>query len=55
MSKIKLKNILELQPFMKILIDKNVEMDENGNYLINVAYERVSTDRQADLGFCLDI
>ena len=55
MSKIKLKNILELQPFMKILIDKNVEMDENGNYLINVAYERVSTDRQADLGFGLDI
>ncbi len=55
MAKIRLKNILELSSYMKILIDENVEMDENGNYLINVAYERVSTDRQADLGFGLDI
>ena len=55
MAKIKLKNILELSSYMKILIDENVEMDENGNYLINVAYERVSTDRQADLGYGLDI
>lgn len=55
MAKIKLKNILELKTFMKILIDEEVEQDENGNYLVNVAYERVSTDRQADVGYGLDI
>lgn len=55
MANIKLKNILELNTYMKILIDDYVERDDNGNYLINVAYERVSTDRQADLGYGLDI
>lgn len=55
MAKIKLKNILDTEPYMKILIDDAVDTDTDGNYLINVAYERVSTDRQADLGYGLDI
>ena len=55
MAKIKLANIIELQPFMKIVIDESVAMDENGNYLINIGYLRVSTDRQAELGYGLDI
>ena len=50
-----LKNILELKHNMRIVIDDDVERDEEGNYLINVGYLRVSTDRQADLGFGLDI
>jgi site-specific DNA recombinase len=40
---------------MKIAIDDCVDCDENGNYLVNIGYLRVSTDRQADLGFGLDI
>ena len=55
MPQFKLKNILELHSYMKILIDKCVELDEEGNYLINVAYMRVSTDRQAEQGYGLDI
>ena len=51
----KLSNILDLSPYMKIAIDNGVQLDENGNYLINVAYLRVSTDRQADLGYGLDL
>ena len=51
----KLTNILELSRYMKIAIDDSVETDENGNYLINVGYLRVSTDRQADLGYGLDL
>ena len=50
-----LANILALKPFMKIAIDDTVALDDEGNYLINVGYLRVSTDRQADLGFGLDI
>lgn len=50
-----LKNILDLRSNMKIVIDDGVPQDENGNYLVNVGYLRVSTDRQADLGFGLDI
>ena len=55
MSKIKLRNILKIESYMKILIDDEVLQDNNGNYLINVGYERVSTDRQAEMGFGLDI
>ena len=51
----KLSNILELSHYMKIVIDDYVDVDENGNYLINVGYLRVSTDRQADFGYGLDL
>ncbi len=51
----KLKNILNLAPYMKIIIDEQVEVDEDGNFLVNVGYLRVSTDRQAELGYGLDI
>ena len=51
-----LANILDLKSYMmKIAIDDAVAQDEEGNYLVNVGYLRVSTDRQADLGFGLDI
>lgn len=51
----KLKNILNLAPYMKIIIDEQVDVDEDGNFLVNVGYLRVSTDRQAELGYGLDI
>ena len=54
-KKIKLSNILELSHYMRIVIDDCVETDEDGNYLINVGYLRVSTDKQADEGYGLDI
>lgn len=50
-----LSSILELKSNMKIVIDDGVETDEAGNYLVNAGYLRVSTDRQADLGFGLEI
>ena len=50
-----LHTILEPRSNVKIVIDDGVELDEDGNYLVNVGYLRVSTDRQADLGFGLDI
>lgn len=52
-KKIKLSNILELSHYMKIVIDEGVEVDEEGNYLVNVGYLRVSTDKQADEGYGL--
>lgn len=54
-NKIKLSNILELSHYMKIVIDEGVDVDEKGNYLINVGYLRVSTEKQADEGYGLDI
>lgn len=54
-SKIKLKAILDVKSYMKIAIDNGVDLDENGNYLINVGYLRVSTDKQAEEGFGLDV
>ena len=54
-KKIKLSNILELSNYMRIVMDDCVETDEDGNYLINVGYLRVSTDKQADEGYGLDI
>lgn len=54
-KKIKLSNILELSRNMKIAIDEGVEVDENGHYLVNVGYLRVSTDKQAEEGYGLDI
>ena len=54
-KKVKLKDILTIYPNMKILKDDYIETDAEGNYLINVGYERVSTDKQAEKGFGLDI
>lgn len=51
----KLKNILSLERYMKIAIDDYIEMDDNGDYAINVGYLRVSTDKQADEGYGLEI
>lgn len=54
-SKIKLSNILDISHYMRIAIDEGVDVDEDGNYLVNVGYLRVSTDKQADEGYGLDI
>lgn len=43
-----LSDILELKPCMKIAIDESVEKDENGCFIINVGYMRVSTDKQVE-------
>ena len=48
-------DILTLKSYMKIVIDDSVPLDENGNYLINIGYIRVSTDKQAEEGFGLDV
>ena len=50
-----IKDVMQLESFMKVAIDGEVPLDKDGNYLINVGYLRVSTDRQADLGFGLDV
>ena len=50
-----LSNLIDLDSYMQILIDENVQQDENSNFLINIGYIRVSTDRQAEQGFGLDI
>ncbi len=50
-----LANIVTLKSNMKIAVDDSVALDAEGNFLVNVGYLRVSTDRQADLGFGLDI
>lgn len=52
---LRLQNILEIKPYMKIAIDDGVPADPDGNYLINVGYLRVSTDKQAEEGFGLDV
>ena len=50
-----LSNLITLEKHMQILIDENVSQDDNGNFMVNVGYIRVSTDRQAEQGFGLDI
>ncbi len=50
-----LSKILEIRSNMKIVIDEAVELDDDDCFLVNVGYLRVSTDRQADFGFGLDI
>ena len=51
----KLSKLVELKRFMSIPIDGFVEQDKNGNYLINIGYIRVSTDKQADEGYGLTV
>lgn len=51
----KLGAILHMMPYMKIAIDEGVDTDADGNYLVNFGYLRVSTDKQADEGYGLDI
>ncbi len=54
-GKLQLRELVEMQPYMKIAMEDSVPIDNDGNALINVGYLRVSTDRQADLGYGLDI
>jgi len=49
----RLCDVVKLEPFMKIAIDG--EVNYNGIPCINVGYLRVSTDRQADFGYGLEI
>lgn len=51
----KLSTLLRLSHYMKIVIDEDVSVDEEGSYLINIGYLRVSTDRQAEEGYGLEI
>lgn len=51
----KLENILDMKSYMRIAIDDSVEKDDNGNYLVNIGYLRVSTDKQADEGYGLEV
>ena len=52
----KIKNIIpHLENYMEILIDEEVEKDNKGNYMINIGYTRVSTDKQADEGYGLEV
>lgn len=51
----RLADILTPRANMKIVIDDGVGQDENGCFLVHVGYLRVSTDRQADVGFGLEI
>lgn len=51
-----LKKNITLTPYMEILFDTDkVEKDANGNVPITVAYRRVSTDKQAESGFGLEV
>lgn len=51
----KLSEIMPKHPNIIIAIDGEITPDRDGNYLVNVGYERVSTDRQAEEGFGLEI
>lgn len=55
MGECRLFDLVEENQNMKILIDEDIETDSDGNLLVNVGYIRVSTDRQAELGFGLDV
>jgi site-specific DNA recombinase len=51
----KLSEIMPNHPNIVIAIDGDVTQNQDGNYLVNVGYLRVSTDRQAEEGFGLEI
>lgn len=55
MKNLSVSSIVNLNDYMKVLIDEEVEVDQDGNFLINVGYIRVSTDKQAEKGFGLDV
>jgi len=50
-----LSDLINPAYYEKILIDGGIVPDERGNYPVNVGYIRVSTDKQAEEGFGLDI
>lgn len=54
-QRVQLSQLFPPSPHTKIAIDHEVETDANGNFLVHVGYLRVSTDKQADQGFGLDI
>ena len=51
----KLSEIMPKHPNIVIAIDGEITPDRDGNYLVNAGYIRVSTDKQADEGFGLEI
>ncbi len=51
----KLSEIMPKHPNIIVAIDGEVSQDINGNYLVNAGAIRVSTDRQAEEGFGLEI
>ena len=51
----RLSRLIEPAYNEKILIDDAVQTDGNGNYLVNIGYIRVSTDKQAEEGFGLNV
>ena len=40
-GKLQLRELVEMQPYMKIAIEDSVPIDNDGNALINVGYLRV--------------
>ena len=55
MKTYKLSDILKLNKYMTIAIDGEVPVDEDGNFLIDIGYVRVSTEKQAEEGYGLDV
>ena len=55
MQTYKLSDVIKPARYMHILIDGEVETDADGNFIIDIGYTRVSTDKQADEGYGLEI